>query len=232
MRFLVAFVACMPTWLASASDLAESVARLRETKRWIGEQEKLRRIATAMYELSADDAYGHYPLLVPDGIALPPRTPAEARLVTAASLELLSRLRKLDPALFVSAFGPQVQLPVPRSEAEIKATPNPDWAAGFAYDWAVPGEPAAYRVVLASRAVATDPKTDKPAVAIGCADGSTQRLPATVADKQVSAVHAAAAGKDDDEKDETTPDDIFTREHDGAEAGVPGKASARRAWVR
>jgi hypothetical protein len=185
------------------------------------------------------------------GVRMPPQTPEEARLLTAASLELLALHTQLPSQLFVSPFNPDRRLPAARPRAEILARPDPAWAEDIAYDWSLPDEVASFRVVLASRRFVEHP-TAGLGVTAAFSDSTTRFLRVArevevqgmstaglsgFGDDLLPAVpngDAAGAGDGDDAQPSPTPDNIFDDHADGEPgcALLPGRGDERRAFVK
>ena len=235
-----------------AGDAEEAVAEKDPAlKPFVIESRNLKQILTAMIAFQADAE--SWPTVAVAGIPLPPQTPEQARLLTAAAFELLARRMQLPSTLFVSPFTAGRVLPPARSEVEIAARPDPAWAEDYAYDWALPSESAAYRVVIASRRFALHPRLGQGVSAV-CADSSTRFL-LTVKTVEVQGISTAgltgfgddllpavpnpdSAGSQDregaDQAAPALPDNIFDDHGDG-EAGsalLPGKGDPRRAFVK
>lgn len=231
-------------------DPDEAVEKDPALQPFAAEARNLKQLMVAMIAFQADAET--WPMLAVEGIPVPPQTPEQARLLTAAAFELLARRMQLPPALFVSPAAPGRVLPPPRSEAEIAARPDPAWAEDYAYDWAVPEESASYRVVLAGRRFAEHPKLGL-GVTVAFADGGTRFLP-VVRSAEVQGLSTAglsgfgdgllpavpnpdAAGVEDREGDDAAkaavPDNIFDDHGDGAGGTMtPGRGDPRRAFVK
>ena len=222
-------------------------------KPFVIEARNLKQILTAMVVYQGETELG-WPVVAVEGVPVPPQTPEQASLLTAAAFEMLARRLQLPPTLFVSPFSPDRILPAPRSEAEIAARPDPAWAADYAYDWAAPGEVASYRVIIASRRFALHPRLGQ-GVTVACSDSTTRFLP-SVKTVEVQGTSTAglsgfgndllpavpnpdAAGRSDDregpeQEKPALPDNIFDDHGDG-EAGsalMPGRGDHLRAFVK
>jgi RNA polymerase sigma factor (sigma-70 family) len=218
---------------------AEAVILDRKQSR---DQNYMKQIIGTLMAYGFENPDSPWPVVLPDGIEAPVKDPHAARLVTAASFEWLAKSMDISGELFISSFHPQIELPKARTLAEIKAKPNIDWAAGFAYDWALPVELASVRVVIATRGLMTDYESGLKGVLCGYADGSVEFHPEVQGqpngtrtegsdDRPITAsVVVNLTGKG------IPPDNIFSDLADvfstDGNMGVPGKASAMRAWLK
>jgi len=219
---------------------------------FLTEARNLKQILTAMVAFQGDAQA--WPVVDVAGLPVPPQSPEQARLLTAAAFELVARRMQLPSRLFVSPFSSSERvLPAPRSEAEITARPDPAWAVDYAYDWAVPMAAASYRVVVASRHFVRHPRLGQ-GVTVACADTSTRFL-AVAKQVEVNGTSTAglsgfgddllpavpnpeAAGTLDHEHADpgkpALPDNIFDDHGDGEAGGasMPGRGDPRRAFVK
>lgn len=202
-----------------------------------------KQIALAMLAYASETGGGFpvRPTAAENGPAVPAAT-ADPTLTALASLEYLSAFGngELPPQTFLC---PGRSSPRPAAASEAMVSGNATWALRpalgaaiptYAYDWTVPGNAGATRVILADRPLSTDEGTAHKKKAVATyADGHQLTVAKTMGG---SAGGNRTRSLDDADFDlafnnpETTGDDIYGDLGDGGKR-LPGSGSSTRACV-
>jgi type II secretory pathway pseudopilin PulG len=203
-----------------------------------------RQIVLAML-VYANENDGAWPCRPSDATGLPVSRPGRDKFTTISTFEFLAAQtgREMPPKVFACPSEPMTK-PTTQAGATIdyassiasawclaaarSSAANP----GYVYDWSVPTNANAMRVVTADRGRGRF--AHKHQVVMACfGDGHVNNLkvaptsdPTTTSNLDDSRCAFGAINRDAD------GDDVFTASADGDDPMTPGKGSATRAWVR